>query len=338
MGQTSHEARPALASAQGDRDFASLVERYRARLHLHCYRMVGSLEDAEDLVQETILRAWRYRQGFEGRSTVHTWLYRIATNVCLDFLERRRPRDMPPQLALAIEPGEAPPPASDLVWLDPYPERLLASIASEDDDPEIAVASKETVELAFLAAIQHLPARRRAVLILRDVLGWSAKETASALGLTVPSVNSASQRARTTMRQHLPRRRVEWSPAANPSRAELALLRSYMDAHERGDVDALARLLRDDVRLSAPPLPRHRDGRDAFLAAVRRSAVPGRFRYVPTRANGQPAAASYVRRDGDRAHRPLAIDVLRIEGGLVAEVSVFLRADLFPAFGLPSTL
>jgi RNA polymerase sigma-70 factor (ECF subfamily) len=151
-------------------------------------------------------------------------------------------------------------------------------------------------------------------------------------------VNSALQRARATLGRHLPRRRVEWSPAADPSRSELALLRRYTEAHESGDVDALARLLRDDVRLSAPPLPGQRDGRDAFVASVRRSATPGRFRYVQTRANGQPAAASYVRREGDRAHRPLAIDVLRIEDGLVAEVNVFLRAELFPAFGLPAAL
>jgi RNA polymerase sigma-70 factor (ECF subfamily) len=300
--------------------------------------MVGSLEDAEDLVQETILRAWRHREGFEGRSTVRTWLYRIATNVCLDFIERRRPRELPAQVALALEPGESPPPASELVWLDPYPDRLLAGVASGDDDPEAAAASKETVELAFLAAIHHLPPRRRAVLILRDVLGWSSKEAAEALGLTVPAVNSALQRARATLRQHLPRRRVEWSPAANPSQDELALLRRYVDAHERGDVDGLARLLRDDIRLSAPPLPRPVDGRAAFLAKARRSAAPGRFRYVQTGANGQPAAASYVRRDGDSAYRPLGIDVLRIEDRLVAELNVFLRPDLFPVFGLPPVL
>ncbi|HEX8645742.1 MAG TPA: RNA polymerase subunit sigma-70 [Thermoleophilaceae bacterium] len=328
----------AAARSSDEATFVALVERYRAQLQLHCYRMVGSVEDSEDLVQETVLRAWRKRASYQGRSALRTWLYSIATNACLDFLARRPPRELTPQVAVAIEPGAAAPPASELVWLDPYPEHLLAGVASEDGDPEAALASKETVELAFLAAIQHLTPIGRAALILRDVLGCSAKETADGLGLTVPSVNSALQRARSTLREHLPRRRVEWSPAAEPSRDELLLLRRYTEAHERGDVASLAKLLRADVRLSAPPLPGAREGRDAVLASIRRSAAPGRFRYVVTRANHQPAAASYVRRDGDSAYRPLAIDVLRVERGLLARIDVFLRPDLFPVFGLPPAL
>jgi RNA polymerase sigma-70 factor (ECF subfamily) len=316
--------------------FVALAERYRRRLQLHCYRMVGSLEDSEDLVQEAVLRAWRRRRSFEGRSTFQTWLYRIATNVCLDFLERRPVRELPAHYAVAIEPGSAVPEAWELVWLDPYPERLLEGVASEDGDPEAAAASKETIELAFLAAIQHLPPRQRAVLILRDVLGWSAKETASALGLTVASVTSALQRARATLREHLPRHPVEWSVTTAPSSDERALLKRYIEAHERGDVDALADLLRDDVRVAVPPLPGVREGREEFRASAMRSAAPGRFRYVPTRANGRPAAASYVLRDG--AYRPLAIDVLGVEDGLLADLTVFLRPELFAAFGLPASL
>ncbi|HEX8051369.1 MAG TPA: RNA polymerase subunit sigma-70 [Thermoleophilaceae bacterium] len=317
--------------------FVALAEHYRRRLQLHCYRMVGSLEDSEDLVQEAILRAWRRRRSFEGRSTFQTWLYRIATNVCLDFLERRPVRELPAHYGLAIEPGSAVPEASELVWLDPYPERLLEGIASsQEDDPEAVLASKETIELAFLAAIQHLPPRQRAVLIVRDVLGWSAKETAAALELSVPSVTSALQRARATLRERLPRQPLEWSVGTAPSSDERALLERYIEAHERGDVDALAGLLRDDVRVAVPPLPGAREGREEFRASAMRSAAPGRFRCLPTRANGRPAAASYVLRDG--AYRPLAIDVLGVEDGLLASITVFLRPELFAAFGLPDSL
>jgi RNA polymerase sigma-70 factor (ECF subfamily) len=318
--------------------FVDLVERYRRALHVHCYRMLGSLEDSEDVVQETVLRAWRSRRSFEGRSTFRGWLYRIATNACLDLLARRPRRVLPADVVPAADPELSLPPAADHPWLDPYPDRLLEGVAPSEDDPDVAVVRKETIELAFLAAIQHLPPRRRAVLILRDVLGWSAKDTAAALAVSVASVNSALQRARATLKTHLPQHRIDWAPSADPSAAERALLHRYVDAHERGDVDALARLLRDDARVSAPPLPLWFDGRDAFLASARRSATAGRFRFVPTAANGQLAAAGYVRREGDSAYRPQSIDVLRIEDGLVAELTAFLRPDLFAAFGLPAQL
>lgn len=328
----------AAARAGDEAAFSGLVEGYRRELQVHCYRLVGSLEDSEDLVQETVLRAWRSRGGFEGRATFRAWLYRIATNVCLDLLARRPRRVLPADVFPARDPDQALPEPAEQPWLDPYPERLLEGIASAEDDPEAAAVRKETIELAFLSAIQHLPPRRRAVLILRDVLGWSAKDTASALGVSVASVNSALQRARTTLKRHLPPRRLDWAPSSDPSEADRALLRRYMDAHERGDVTALAVLLRDDIRVSAPPLPLWFDGREAFLASARRSAAPGRFRYLPTVANGQPAAASYVREAGDGDYAPLGIDVLRIEDGAVAEITVFLRPDLFAAFGLPPRL
>ncbi len=318
--------------------FASSVEGYRRELQVHCYRMVGSLEDSEDLVQETVLRAWRSRGGFEGRASFRAWLYRIATNVCLDLLARGHRRVLPADVAPAADPDADMPAPADLPWLDPYPDRLIEGLASAEDDPEAAAVKKETIELAFLSAIQHLPPRRRAVLILRDVLGWSAKDTASALGVTVASVNSALQRARTTLKQHLPARRLDWAPTSDPSSTERALLQRYMDAHESGDVASLAVLLRDDVRLSGPPRPLWFDGRQALLASARRLAAPGRFRYVATAANGQPAAASYVREAGGDRYRPMGIDVLRIEDGLVAEITAFLRPDLFAAFGLPPVL
>ena len=318
--------------------FVALAERYRRRLHVHCYRMVGSLDDAEDLVQETILRAWRRRTSFEGRSSFRAWLYRIATNACLDFLERRPPRVLPPDAVPAADPARDLPAPADLPWLDPYPDRLLELAAADHEAPEEVVLGRETIELAFLAAIQHLPPRRRAVLILRDVLGWPAKDTAAVLGASVASVNSALQRARATLKTQLPARRVDWAPASEPSGAERALLQRYMHAHEHGDMASMARLLREDARVSAAPLPLWFDGREAFLASARRSASADRFRFLATGANRQLAAGSYVRDAPRSAYRPLAVDVLRIEGDLIAEITTFLRPDLFAAFGLPLAL
>ena len=320
--------------------FAALAARYRRELHVHCYRMVGSLEDAEDLVQDTLLRAWRSRMRFEGRSTFRAWLYRIATNACLDQLERRRlgSRVLPRDVVAAGDPRDEPPPPRDLPWLDPYPDRLLDGIAADDESPATAVVRKETIELSVLAAIQHLPPRRRAVLILRDVLGWTAKESADALEMTVASVNSTLQRARRALRTKLPEERLAWASAPPATADELALLQRYMEVHERGDADGLARLLHDDARISAPPRPLWYDGRDAIVGATRRLADHGRFKYLATGANRQVAAASYVRSGDGATHRPMGIDVLRIEQGLVAEITVFLRPDLFAAFGLPAEL
>jgi RNA polymerase sigma-70 factor (ECF subfamily) len=334
--RSRHEDAAAVSCAD-DRAFAALVERHRRELQLHCYRMLGSIEDSEDLVQETALRAWRRREGFEGRSSLRAWLYRIATNACLDALRRRPPRLLPSDVAAPADPTQPLPSRSEGPWLDPYPDRLLEGIAPSDDEPEAAVLGKETIELAFLAAIQHLPPRRRAVLILRDVLGWSAADTAEALGVSVNAVNSSLQRARATLRERLPPRRIEWTPD-DPTAADRAVLERYMAAHEHGDVDALARLLREDVRASAPPLPLWYDGRESVVDSSRRLAEPDRFRFLPTRANGQLAAASYVRNPGEDAYRPMGIDVLRLEGGLIVEITAFLRPELFPAFDLPTSL
>jgi RNA polymerase sigma-70 factor, ECF subfamily len=318
--------------------FVALAERYRRQLHVHCYRMLGSLEDAEDLVQESILRAWRRRTSFEGRSSFRGWLYRIATNACLDFLRQRPARVLAPEVVPASDPSAELPAPAELPWLDPYPDRLLEPAASSDEEPEAIVVRRETIELAFMAAIQHLPPRRRAVLILRDVLGWSAKDAAAVLAVSVASVNSSLQRARATLKAHLPPSRLDWAPSGEPSASERALLQRYMQAHENGDMDGMARLLREDARVSAAPLPLWFDGREAFLASARRSAAAGRFRFVATGANRQLAAGSYVREAGGSGYRPLAIDVLRIQAGQIAEITTFLRPDLFAAFGLPAKL
>jgi RNA polymerase sigma-70 factor (ECF subfamily) len=317
-----------------EREFAAIAERHRRELQIHCYRMLGSVEDSEDLVQETFLRAWRRRSSYEGRSTFRAWLYKIATNACLDFMKGRPRRVLPYDVAPPAAPHSPTLPApGEHAWLEPYPDRLLAS---EDEGPDALVVERETIELAFLAAIQHLPPRQRAVLILRDVVGWSANETAGLLDLSVAAVKSAVQRARATLRERLPERRADW-PMADSTRDERALAARWVDALERSDRAALARLLRADVRVSFPPAPLWYDGRDAFLEASRRHAAVGEYRFVPTGASLQPAVAIYLRRPGDSAFRPLALEVLRVQDGQIAEITDF-PAHLFGAFGLPAAL
>jgi RNA polymerase sigma-70 factor, ECF subfamily len=336
--------------------FSELAERHRRELQLHCYRVLGSFEEAEDLVQETFLRAWRARESFEGRSSFRAWLYRIATNVCLDALKHRPRRLLPSQLGPPTNPPLPVQPPADLPWLQPYPDQLLEGIAPTEEGPEAVVVARETIEIAFLAAIQLLPPKQRAALIVRDVLGWSAKETASLLDASVASVNSALQRAREALKRHLPERRLEWSKAAAPSEDERAVLRRFMDAMERADPVAATELLREDVRATMPPTPSWHDGREAIAAALAQSLAPGspdymgRWRLVPIDANRQPAAAAYLCRPGESEFRAFGLDVLRIEGGLVAEITAFLQPgldtgdfriergwDLFRAFGLPLT-
>ena len=318
---------PSMDTLDDQATFTRLAERHRRELQVHCYRMLGSFEDSEDLVQETFLRAWRRRETYAGRASFRAWLYRIATNACLDALERR-PR-----------PAAASGGAAEIPWLQPYPDELLA--APSDEEPEAAVVAKETIELAFLVAIQHLPPNQRAVLIMRDVLGWSANETASLLDTSVASANSALQRARATLQEHLPARRVDWGPEADPSEEERALLRRYMEANDRADVAGVAALLREDVRFSMPPDPEWRQGRDAviefWVAGGFGTDAMGELRSVPTRANRQPAVAIYVRKPGDDEFRAMALDVLRVEDGEVAEVTTFVP-ELFRAFGLAPML
>jgi RNA polymerase sigma-70 factor (ECF subfamily) len=310
--------------------FSALFERHRLELQAHCYRMVGSFEDAEDLVQETFARAWRARKEFrrEGRWSFRAWLYRIATNACLDHLARRAPRLLPADVAPAADPeADVLPVASDVPWLDPYPDRLV--------DPHEAAVARETLEIAFVAAIQHLPPRQRATLILRDAAGFSARETARLLGMSVPAVNSALQRARERLRDRLPSRRVEWAPSDDPTADERAVARRYLEALERRDFAALAELVRADARFSFPPRAVWYDGLDAFRRASDKHAAPGDHLFVPAAANLQPAFAIYLQAPGERRYRPLALAVLRVQEGRVVEVVHWDRPELFEAFGLP---
>jgi RNA polymerase sigma-70 factor (TIGR02960 family) len=307
--------------------FTALVDPHRRALHVHCYRMLGSFEEAEDVVQETLLRAWRARERFDGGPGFRAWLYRIATNACLDAVRRSR-RRVPSASSFA-----------DVPWLQPYPDRLLDEVASSSAEPDAVVIARETIELAFVAVIQLLPPRQRAVLMLRDVLGWSAAETAELLDLGVPAANSALQRARATLRQRLPADRAGRS-ASDLSDRERELLQGFIATHESGDVETALTLLRDDVRVTMPPHPWCFDG----LAAVRPLMAqgvgpegPGDWRLVPTRANRLPAAASYLRAREEAEYRAFKLDVLRVRDGLIAEITTF-DARLFPQFGLPPVL
>ncbi len=322
-----------------DSEFAALAERHRRELHVHCYRMLGSLDEAEDLVQETLLRAWRARRGFEGRSSARAWLYRIATNACLDAL-RRRPRrvlaaDVPP-----AEPAAPDAPAAEVSWLQPYPDSMLDAVPDRGAGPAEAAESRETLELAFLAAIQHLAPRQRAALILRDALGWSASETAALLETSVAAANSALQRGREALKVHLPARRSEWSRTPGADEADQALLARYIEALERADVAGLAALLAADARMTMPPYTTWFAGRGAIAIFHARAVFGGgrAFRHIATRANRQPAAAVYMRAPGDAAFMPLAIDVLRIDAGRIAEINAFVLPGLFDRFGLPPSL
>ncbi|WP_235078848.1 RNA polymerase subunit sigma-70 [Amycolatopsis orientalis] len=316
-------------------DFASETESYRHELRVHCYRMLGSFDEAEDLVQETLLRAWRGRSTYAGRASLRAWLYRIATNACLDHLDAH-PRELPTlDLPVTRDSDLAPRPDVAVPWLQPAPDSAL--------QPDAVVVALETVELAFLAAIQHLSPRQRAALVLRDVLGWSARETASVLGTTPASVNSNVLRARAELREHLPTRRTEWA-SASASDEERAVVAKYVKALVEHDEAAFAELLREDVRCShAPgagghvgPEPTWYAGRAAVLEAwapALRGEDAVEFRIVETRANGLPALATYARTVGE--FRAFGLVTLRVDGGRVAEVTTF-GSEVFPVFGLPA--
>ncbi len=316
-------------------DFETLVERHRREIQVHCYRMLGSLADAEDLTQETFLRAWKGRDGFEGRASERTWLYRIATNACLDVLARRPRRVLPDQLGPAGEPI-GPVEAADLPWLEPYPDRLLESAGPDD-----AVVERETIELAYLAAVQYLPPRQRAALILRDVLGWSAKETAASLETSVVSANSALQRARATLRERLPARRTEWT-VGDPTAEETALLKRFIAAYEAGDPAAVARLLHEDAQAIMPPYTLWFGNRASIVRALSLSLDPaspdcvGQFRMRPVRANRQPAVATYLKRPEQHDYRWFGVTLLTVEAGSITAMAAFESATA-AAWDLPET-
>ena len=323
----------------GDRDaFQRLAEPYRRELQLHCYRMLGSLQDAEDLVQEAFLRAWRGLDGFEGRSSFRTWLYRIATNVCLNALAGRARRVLP---EVQGQPSDQPfdrmlerGPAADIPWLQPYPDDALQGIADPAPGPEARYEMQEAVQLAFVAAIQYLPPRQRAVLLLHDVLGWSAAESARLLDASVASVNSALQRARATLGRHLPEGQPKPQPASDDR--QRTLLHRYLRAWESADVDGFVALLREDATVSMPPWREwyrgHESLRRLFDWGWRRH---GPFRLVPIGANGQPAFAFYCRGAIETEWRAHSINVLSVRDDSIATLTFFLNPGLFVPFGLP---
>ena len=312
-------------------DFTGLTDRFRGELLAHCYRMLGSAEEAEDLVQETYLRAWRSYDGFEGRSSVRTWLYRIATNVCLTAIERRGRRPLPSGLGGPVQGPEAPMVAGpEVPWLQPFPGALLAG---EYQDPAAVAVSRAGIRLAFVAALQYLSARQRAVLILRDVLEWPAAEVAGLLGTTTTAVNSGLRRARAQLAQALPAE-DEVAEPAEPDRQ--ALLDRFAAALENADTSALAELLREDIALEMPPQLTWFTGRQAVarFAASHLLIEPGWLRLVPVTANGQPAFAVYQREPGGAYHAH-AVLVLTITTTGIARIVSFRDPGLFGSFGLP---
>jgi RNA polymerase sigma-70 factor (ECF subfamily) len=315
-------------------EFARLTEPLRRELLAYCYRMLGSVHDAEDLVQETYLRAWRSYEGFEGRSSLRAWLYRIATNRCLTALEHRSRRPLPSGLGGPSDDPNLPLTAEqpEMAWLQPIPDALLRPAAT---DPAAIVVARGSLRLALVAALQHLPARQRVVLILRDVLAWPAAEVAELLGTTTAAVKSALQRARTRLEQAAPVEDQVVEPAGPDQRA---LLDRYMAAFEAADIAALMRLLREDAEWEMPPLPTWFAGREAIGRFLARQVfgAPRAWRMVATSANGQPAVATYLR-DGDSGYDAHAIQVLTVTATGIARVVAFLDPSLFVTFDLPTT-
>jgi len=307
--------------------FEQLVVTHRGELHVHCYRMLGSVHDAEDLVQETLLRAWRARATFQERASPRTWLYQIATNACLTALARRSPRLLPEDVSA---------PSGEVAWLEPYPDHLLEKVADPAPGPDVLYDQREATELVFVAALQHLPPRQRAVLLMRDVIGLDVAEVAQRLASSREAISSAHQRARATMQQ----RRLDSAPR-RLNIAERQLLDGYVAAWASGDLHAFVSLLTDDVILSMPPMREWFAGRAAvrgFFAWAWGPAGPGPFRLVPTTANAQSGFGLYgLAPDGD-GYTPQAIQVLTLEGDRIARLHGFIRPDLFEPFGLPARL
>jgi RNA polymerase sigma-70 factor (ECF subfamily) len=315
-GGEIHRRRRTVPVVRTDQDaFRRLVEPYRAQLYAHCYRMLGSLQDAEDALQDTLLRAWRGLAGFDSRRPPRPWLYRIATNACLDLIQRRPKRVQP---------------------IEPCPDEALA-LAEADTSPAARYERREAVELAFVVALQHLPARQRAVLILRDVLDFSAREVAESLETTSASVNSALQRARKTIDERLPSRSQQANRRALGDERARRILQAYIDAWERRDVDAILALLAEDATFTMPPYPSWWRGRDDIAHFLRRQLPAcGEVRSTLTRANGQPAVAWYVWDARKAGYVATSIDVPSFEGPFVKDMVTFVSPELFPRFGLPA--
>ncbi|MBI4315743.1 MAG: sigma-70 family RNA polymerase sigma factor [Chloroflexi bacterium] len=337
-----------LAAARGgdQREFSDLTEPYRRELQVHCYRILGSLHEAEDLVQETLLRAWRRLDTYQGRASFRAWLYKIATNACLDALDRARSRRLLPAQTHPVSDPQAPilPPASDISWLEPFPDEWLVEATA---GPEARYSAYESVSLAFLIALQALPPRQRATLILSDVLDWPSREVAELLGLTVSAANSALHRARTTLAKHYHGRALEGlSPSAADERTR-GLLERYVQVWETADVAGLVALLKEDATFAMPPSPSWYRGRAAigvFMAAtvfadegMFPGEAAGRWRLQPTQANAQPAFAIY-QRTGEKEYQAFGIHVLACQADRLAQIISFIDPSLPVRFGLPPTL
>jgi RNA polymerase sigma-70 factor (TIGR02960 family) len=326
----------ARARAGDEEAFRELTEPHRRALHLHCYRILGSIQDAEDLVQETLLAAWRGLDGFEGRGSVRAWLYRIATNLCLNALRARsrRPREVQ-AMADPIEPTRRTEP----VWLEPYPDVLLDDISDRAQGPAALYEARESVELAFIVALQRLPPRQRAAVVLRDVLGYSTAEVAEMLDTGEAAVKGALQRARAALRERLTAADRERAPRPGSPR-ERELVGRFADAVHSGDVDDIVALLTDDALLTMPPQPLEYQGHEAIAAFLRhRADLRGAaLRVVPTRANTQPAFGCYLPDPQAAIARPYGMIVLTLEGDAIAAITWFADTGVFRHFGLPRTL
>jgi RNA polymerase sigma-70 factor (ECF subfamily) len=328
----------AAATAGDEVAFRRLTERYLRELHLHCYRVLGSFQDAEDALQETLLRAWQHLASFEGRSSFRAWLYRIATNVCLTRGARRRlePGSLSEAVLEAAASGSEP-----VSHLWPYPDAWLDELEAASDNPAAVYDLRESVQLAFLAAVQLLPPRQRAALLLRDVLGFSAAEVATMLEATTASVNSALQRARATLELQRAQGRLRIGRAAPTNEVERSLVGRYLEAWNAADVDTLAALLASDAVVTMPPLPLRCAGRQAvatFLASVPAGGARQQFRFLATRANRQPALAVYRLDAAAGSYHAWGLFVLTLDHLAIAEITAFLDPSLPPAFGLPDTL
>jgi len=326
------------AARRGDEDaFRALVEPYQRELHAHCYRMLGSLHDAEDAMQETLLRAWRGLASFEAGRPLRPWLYKIATNASLDMLAKRPKRTLRLAGAAPSQPADGPgAPLVESIWIEPYPDEHLG-LEDGYAAPEARYEQRESVELAFIAALQHLPVRQRAVLILREVLGLSAREVADSLDTTAASVNSALQRARKTIHEALPDSSQQATIRSLGDERLSRLVRRYVQAWESRNVDLMVAVLAEDVTFAMPPFPRWFSGRDSVIAFMVATGKPP-LRCVVTRASGQPAVGWYVRRAPTTVYLPTSIEVLALDGERVKDVTAFASPSLFPHFGLPAEL
>jgi RNA polymerase sigma-70 factor (ECF subfamily) len=338
---TANERELLEAARQGDEDaYDRLVGPYRPQLHAHCYRMLGSVADAEDALQEALLRAWRGLPRFEGRSSLRSWLYTIATNACLKAIERRPKRVLPIDYAPAADPHDGPAePVIESVWLEPYPDEKLG-LEGGLLGPDARYEQREGIELAFTAALQHLPARQRAVLILRDVLGFSARETATALETTPVAIDSALQRAHKTIDERVPKQSQQATLHLLGDAAVRDVVERYVSAWERNDVDAVVAMLTEDARITMPPLPTWYGSREAVATFLRGWPLSGgnRWRLVPSNANAQLAFGTYAWDGETNVFRPHGVNVLTLRGTEIEEITAFLTPGIFAHFGLPDRI